>query len=180
LGRVKAVKIVLGKVVSGAYVSKLLSEYSPPIVSDKVFMDHFLKLLMVFDSNRLSTSALNTKTVSFLVSLYVKPPRLALVYLDINGKYRVELVFPPKDKYTFYKDGLSDLLGPYMDYSPCVADKRIRGDYVPISGKYLVIGRELKEYEPRFMVMGKKQWYVYEVDGNPVPLKVSYLLSLVS
>lgn len=180
MDRIKAVKMALGKVVPEALVSKMLIHCSPSVVSDKVFIDHFSKLLMVFDRYRLSTSILNPKTVLFLVSLYAKPPKLALTYLDIGGRYRVEVVIPPKDKYVFHRDGLSDLLGPYMDYSPCIANKSVRGDYVPISGRYLVIGEDLGDYEPRFTVIGKRSWFVYEVDGNPVPLNVSYLLSLVS
>jgi len=178
LDRVKALKTVIGDAVPWSLVLDLLLKRAPPVVSDREFLDYFMRLLMVFDGCRLNTLLLDPETVSFLVLLYAKPPRLAFVHLDVDGSYRGQLLLS-KVRYSFYRDGLSDILGPRIRSESFRLGGRVLGDYVPISGEYLVVEGELEGYEPRHVVLGKRSWYVYEVAGNPIPHNVMYLLSLL-
>jgi len=176
--RLKALKVSLGDMVPEALASELLSRYSPSVVSDVAFISHLTWLLMVFDGYRLSTSLLNPETVSFIVLLYARPPEVAFIYLDIDGSYKVN-VLTPKGRYRFIRDGLTPVLGLRHTFTPEALGSTVPGDYVPVSGKYLVIGELLSDHKPRFRVVGRRSWYVYEVGSNPVPVNISFLLSLL-
>jgi len=176
--RLKALKVSLGEVVPDAFISDLLSRYSPSVVADDVFINHFSKLLTVFDGLRLSTSLLNPETISFLVLLYARPPEVAFTYLDIDGSYRAEVV-TLKGRYRFFRDRLSVILGPRHTFTPYAVGRTIAGDYIPISGRYLVIGEALSNYKPVFRVVGRRSWFMYDAGVNPVPVNISFLLSLL-
>jgi len=183
--RVKALKVVFGDAVSGAVVSELASRFSPRVVSDGVFLDHFFNLLCLFGGKlRLSTRCLNVATVSFLVLLYSKPPKVAFVYLDVGldvDRRRYEArVLTPRGEYRFAGDGLTDLLGPKVSFTSKKLPSVLAGDYVPVSGEYLVIDTRLDGYEPVFVVEGTRKWFVYESSTSPVAANVLFLLSLLS
>ena len=181
LDRIKALKTVIGEAVPKALLLELLTQHSPPIVSDKDFISYFSRLLMLFNrvGARLSTSRLNRETIVFLVLLYAKPPKLAFTYLDVDGAFRAEALLP-KGKYRFLKDGLTEILGPDIVFENVRFGKTLWDDYVPVSGMYLVSNEPLEKYKPKFKVEGKRTWFVYEVDGNPIPFNVLHLLSLLS
>lgn len=179
--RVKALKVVFGDTVSGAVVSELVSRFSPPVVSVDEFVEHFSRLLVLFGGRlRLSTRRLNAATVSFLVLLYSKPPKVAFIYLDVGRRSYEARVLSPRGEYRFARDGVTDLLGPKTFFTPKKLPSVLAGDYVPVSGEYLVIGRQLDGYKPVFVVDGEKKWFVYESSSSPVAVNILLLLSLLS
>ena len=177
-GRLKALKVSLGEAVPKHLVLELLSHSSPPIVPEREFLSHFSRLLEVFGNRRLSTALLNPETVCLLVSLYAKPPRLAFVLLDVGRSFKVE-VATPKGRYELYRDGLSSLLGPGIRFTPRRLGRNLFGDYVPIAGEHLALCKRLEGYDPKYVAEGRRSWFVYEAQINPVPVNVAHLLQLL-
>lgn len=175
--RVKALKYMMDKAPPPSAVLSYLSRRLPSVVSDDEFVSWFSSAITRFNISRLSTEVLNHETVLFLVTLYARPPRLAFVLLrgGCDG-----LILMPSRGYRLVFDGVSEVLGPrIINLRAGVRRNVLAGNYVPISGTYLVVDEDLG-YEPKYRVLGRRSWYVYEVsEASAVVANVVVLLSFL-
>lgn len=122
----------------------------------------------------LDTCRLNAVSISFLVICYLRPPKIAFVWL--YGR-RAELIVPPH-KYFFELDNLSSVLGPRVESRKARVKGTLSGCYIPISCEYLVVDRPLPAGKPKYVVKGPRTFYVYPSATPPMPYNLLGLLRL--
>ena len=158
----------------GIHVDPSRIDYGVKCVSDDEFVRFFESVFSRFGLKDLDTCKLNTASISLLTICYLRPPRIAFVWL--YGQ-KAELIVPPY-KYFFEIDQLASVLGPKVRSKRVRVRGTLSGCYIPISCEYLVVDKALPAGKPKYVVKGPRTLYVYPSTIPPIPYNLLGLLRL--